>query len=161
MWQCSASPATWRALASSMEVVDGGVLKQGSRMYFGRARIVDAAVKLGDLDLALLPGEAVNDRGLFLDDLAVGALATAVPDPRCELDWKTPFELLIATILAAQCTDERVNQVTPALWRMAADPRAMATVPEERIREIIRPCGLSPQKAKRRTALPSPVSTTR
>ncbi|MEL7045415.1 MAG: endonuclease III, partial [Pseudomonadota bacterium] len=56
--------------------------------------------------------------------------------------------LLIAVLLSAQCTDERVNQVTPALFARASTPQAMAQVPVEEIRAIIRPCGLSPQKAK-------------
>jgi endonuclease-3 len=50
--------------------------------------------------------------------------------------------------LSAQCTDERVNQVTPALFRLARSAKKMSTVPVEKIQEIIRPCGLSPQKAK-------------
>jgi len=58
-----------------------------------------------------------------------------------------PYTLLIAVLLSAQCTDERVNQVTPALFALADNPRDMARQPVEKIREIIRPCGLSPQKA--------------
>ena len=54
----------------------------------------------------------------------------------------------MATILSAQCTDERVNQVTPALWQLADTPQAMAKIPVEKSQDIIRPCGLSPQKSK-------------
>lgn len=69
------------------------------------------------------------------------------PDPPIPLDHSNPFTLLIAVLLSAQCTDERVNQVTPKLFRRARSAKKMATIPEEDIREIIRPCGLSPQKA--------------
>jgi endonuclease-3 len=70
------------------------------------------------------------------------------PDPPIPLDHTSPFTLLIAVLLSAQCTDERVNQVTPELFRMADMPHKMADLPEERILEIIRPCGLSPQKSR-------------
>ena len=70
------------------------------------------------------------------------------PDPQCALDHDTPFQLLIATILSAQCTDERVNKVTPDLFALADNPAAMAGLDVEKIREVIRPCGLSPQKSK-------------
>ncbi len=64
------------------------------------------------------------------------------------LDHRDAFTLLIAVLLSAQCTDKRVNEVTPALFTRAATPQAMAQVPVEEIQAIIRPCGLSPQKAK-------------
>ena len=70
------------------------------------------------------------------------------PDTPVPLDHADPFTLLVAVLLSAQCTDARVNQVTPALFRLASTPEAMSRVPVERIREVIRPCGLSPQKAK-------------
>ena len=69
------------------------------------------------------------------------------PEPPVPLDHSDPFTLLIAVLLSAQCTDERVNQVTPELFRLADNPLAMSVLGEERIRAIIRPCGLSPQKA--------------
>ncbi len=75
-------------------------------------------------------------------------LAELYPETPVPLDHRDPYTLLVAVLLSAQCTDKRVNQVTPALWALAADPAAMAQVPEERIRAVIRPCGLSPQKAK-------------
>ncbi len=55
---------------------------------------------------------------------------------------------MIAVLLSAQCTDERVNQITPALFKRADTPRKMVKVPVEEIREIIKPCGLSPRKSK-------------
>jgi len=69
------------------------------------------------------------------------------PETPVPLDHKDPFTLLVAVLLSAQCTDVRVNQVTPALFALADNPRDMMRVPVERIREIIRPCGLSPRKS--------------
>lgn len=70
------------------------------------------------------------------------------PQPPVPLDHVDPYTLLVAVLLSAQCTDERVNQVTPDLWKLAADPASMARQDVEAIREIIRPCGLSPAKSK-------------
>ncbi|BCU76312.1 endonuclease III [Luteolibacter sp. LG18] len=69
------------------------------------------------------------------------------PETPIPLDHTDAFTLLIAVLLSAQCTDVRVNQITPALFARANTPEAMMEVPEEEIRSIIRPCGLSPQKA--------------
>jgi endonuclease-3 len=63
------------------------------------------------------------------------------------LHYTDAYTLLIAVLLSAQCTDERVNQVTPRLFQLANTPQAMAEVPVEKIKEIIRPCGLSPRKS--------------
>jgi endonuclease-3 len=76
------------------------------------------------------------------------SLQTLYPDPPIPLQHKDAYTLLVAVLLSAQCTDERVNQVTPALWQLADTPQAMAKIPVEKIQEIIRPCGLSPQKSK-------------
>ena len=70
------------------------------------------------------------------------------PSTPVPLDHKNPYTLLVAVLLSAQCTDERVNQVTPALFEAADNPQTMATLSSEDIRVIIRPCGLSPQKSK-------------
>jgi endonuclease-3 len=70
------------------------------------------------------------------------------PTPPIPLDHSDPYTLLIAVLLSAQCTDKRVNQVTPALFALARTPEAMATHSAEEIREIIKPCGLSPAKSK-------------
>lgn len=70
------------------------------------------------------------------------------PDPPIPLQHTDPYTLLVAVLLSAQCTDERVNQVTSALWQLADTPQKMAKIPVEKIQEIIRPCGLSPQKSK-------------
>lgn len=70
------------------------------------------------------------------------------PDPPVPLDHTNEFTLLVAVLLSAQCTDLRVNQVTPELFRLADNPDSMAKLPVAEIRQIIRPCGLSPQKSK-------------
>ncbi len=70
------------------------------------------------------------------------------PDPKIPLSHKDPYTLLIAVLLSAQCTDERVNKTTPALFALADDPHQMSKVPIEQIKEIIRPCGLAPMKSK-------------
>jgi len=70
------------------------------------------------------------------------------PDPPVPLDHQDPFTLLVAVLLSAQCTDERVNQVTPSLFELADNPLEMAGHSADTIREIIKPCGLSPQKSK-------------
>ena len=75
-------------------------------------------------------------------------LAQLYPAPPVPLDHSDPYTLLIAVLLSAQCTDERVNQVTPALLSRAATPATMARLSVATIQGIIRPCGLSPQKAK-------------
>lgn len=70
------------------------------------------------------------------------------PETDVPLDHVDPFTLLVAVVLSAQCTDVRVNQVTPRLFARASTPQEMMRVPVDEVREIIRPCGLSPQKAK-------------
>ncbi len=70
------------------------------------------------------------------------------PDAHCELDFRTPYELLVATILSAQCTDKRVNKVTKELFSVADTPEKMLSLGEEKLREYIRSCGLSNSKAK-------------
>ena len=75
------------------------------------------------------------------------------PQTPIPLDHKDPYTLLIAVLLSAQCTDARVNTVTPGLFALADNPYDMAQQPVERIQEIIRPCGLSPKKAAAIAAL--------
>lgn len=75
-------------------------------------------------------------------------LVELYPHPPIPLDHKDPYTLLIAVLLSAQCTDVRVNQITPVLFARADTPQAMVQIPEAEIRAIIRPCGLSPMKAK-------------
>jgi endonuclease-3 len=75
------------------------------------------------------------------------ALAQVYPDARCELDFQGPFQLLCATVLSAQCTDVRVNQVTPALFARFPDAAAMASAPRDELEGLIRPTGFFRAKA--------------
>ncbi|MBI4797898.1 MAG: endonuclease III [Desulfarculus sp.] len=70
------------------------------------------------------------------------------PQARCTLDHQDPWQLLVATILSAQCTDQRVNQVTPGLFARFADPAAMATAEPAELEELIRSTGFFHNKAK-------------
>ncbi len=70
------------------------------------------------------------------------------PEVPVPLNHKDPYTLLIAVLLSAQCTDERVNQITPNLFKKADNPYDMINLSIEEIKEIIRPCGLSPMKSK-------------
>ena len=63
------------------------------------------------------------------------------------LDHSSVYTLLIAVLLSAQCTDERVNKVTPLLFEMASSPEAMSKISQQKIYEIIKPCGLGPKKS--------------
>lgn len=69
------------------------------------------------------------------------------PETPVPLDHKDPYTLLVAVLLSAQCTDERVNKVTPALWALADNPFDMMRVPVADIAAVIRPCGLAPRKS--------------
>ena len=75
-------------------------------------------------------------------------LEALYPETPIPLDHSDPFTLLVAVVLSAQCTDARVNTVTPALFAKARTPQAMAALSVEEIAEIIRPCGLTPMKSK-------------
>lgn len=75
-------------------------------------------------------------------------LAKLYPDPPIPLAHKDPFTLLVAVLLSAQCTDKRVNEVTPALFALGDTPEKLAKVPVKAIEAAIRPCGLAPQKSK-------------
>ena len=70
-----------------------------------------------------------------------------LPDPQIPLEHRDPYTMLVAVVLSAQCTDLRVNAVTPALFALADNPFDMARQPVEAIRAIVRPCGLSERKA--------------
>ena len=85
-----------------------------------------------------------QERVAFIDK----RLQELYPNPPVPLDHSDPYTLLVSVLLSAQCTDERVNLVTPALFALADNPYDMAKESVETIREIIKPCGLSPQKSK-------------
>lgn len=78
----------------------------------------------------------------------VDTLNQLFPETPIPLDHKDAYTMLIAVLLSAQCTDERVNKITPLLFKKADTPRKMIQLSVEEIKEIIRPCGLSPQKSK-------------
>jgi endonuclease-3 len=81
-------------------------------------------------------------------DYILRRLQELYPQTPVPLDHCDPYTLLIAVLLSAQCTDERVNKVTPALFSLADNPVDMARLEADQIKAIIRPCGLSPQKSK-------------
>ena len=70
------------------------------------------------------------------------------PDATCSLDFKTPFQMVIAVMLSAQCTDERVNKTTPELFEKYGTPEKMAEIDIEELEKIIHPCGFYKNKAK-------------
>lgn len=78
----------------------------------------------------------------------IDELEKLYPETPIPLNHSDAYTLLIAVLLSAQCTDERVNQITPALFSKAANPSDMILLPVDEIREIIKPCGLSPRKSK-------------
>ena len=80
-------------------------------------------------------------------------LTKRYPDVRCELDFKTPFQLLVATVLSAQCTDKRVNQVTPALFKKYGTPKKMAGADQRDLEEIIHSLGFYHTKSANIKAL--------
>jgi len=75
------------------------------------------------------------------------------PDADCELDFETPFQLLVATVLSAQCTDKRINAVTPKLFKKYGTPKKLASADIQSIEEIIRSLGLYRMKAQNIKAL--------
>jgi endonuclease-3 len=85
-----------------------------------------------------------KDRVIFV----MNKLEELYPEVPIPLDHKDAYTLLIAVLLSAQCTDKRVNLITPLLFKKAATPQKMVKLSVEEIREIIKPCGLSPAKSK-------------
>lgn len=79
---------------------------------------------------------------------AINALKIKYPEAKCSLNAKTPFELLVATRLSAQCTDARVNIVTPELFKKLPEPRDFMNAPVEEIENLIKSCGLYKTKAR-------------
>ena len=84
-------------------------------------------------------------------------LSTLYPDAHCELDYQNAFQLLVATILSAQCTDRRVNMVTPVLFARYPDPAALAAARQEDVEEIIRSTGFFRNKARNLIAMAGAV----
>lgn len=92
--------------------------------------------------MAGLAPDKANARAIYL------ALAKTYPDAHCELDFRTPLELLVATVLSAQCTDQRVNKVTPALFNAFPDAASYAGANREKLESLIAPTGFFRQKAR-------------
>ena len=78
----------------------------------------------------------------------IETLEDLYPNPAIPLDHTDAYTMLISVLLSAQCTDVRVNQVTPHLWERAKTPKQMVKLDVEEIADIIRPCGLAPAKSK-------------
>ena len=78
----------------------------------------------------------------------INTLESLYPKTPIPLDHKDPYTLLVAVLLSAQCTDERVNKITPKLFKIADTPKKMIKLSISYIEDIIRPCGLSPMKSK-------------
>ncbi|MDO4727599.1 MAG: endonuclease III [Bacteroidota bacterium] len=81
-------------------------------------------------------------------NFVIDTLERLYPNPPIPLNHNDQYTLLIAVLLSAQCTDARVNQITPILFNLADNPYAMVALGVDTIQEIIRPCGLSPMKSK-------------
>jgi endonuclease-3 len=86
----------------------------------------------------------LSERIAYIDQ----TLNQMYPNPPVPLNHKDPYTLLLAVLLSAQCTDDRVNQVTPGLFELADSPQEMAKKSVSQINNIVRPCGLAPKKAQ-------------
>lgn len=94
-----------------------------------------------------MPRESKRDKRARTQEI-LARLARMYPDSQCSLTHESPFELVVATVLSAQCTDARVNMVTPALFRRYPTPAAMADARLEDLEEVIRSTGFFRSKAK-------------
>lgn len=112
----------------------------------------DTATPTGETRLALVRRARKMDR----------ILAETYPDAHCELDFNSPLELLVATILSAQCTDKRVNMVTPVLFAKYRTAEDYAAADRTELEELIRPTGFYRAKANNIIGIgPGPVRTLR
>ena len=94
-----------------------------------------------------MPRESLKNKRARTEKI-IAELKTAFPDARCSLVYDTPLQLLIATILSAQCTDERVNAVTKELFQVYATAESFAEAPQAEIEDLIRSTGFFRNKAK-------------
>jgi endonuclease III len=94
-----------------------------------------------------LTGEFTIPSGEYVAEL-ICRLRRVYPDAHCQLDYETPVQLLVATILSAQCTDERVNLTTPALFARYPTVEALAAAEQSELEELVRPTGFFRQKAR-------------
>src|SRR5262245_61553514 len=99
------------------------------------------------LPCAPVPGESFEERKRRAARIG-RRLAKTYPDAKCALHYETPFELLVATILSAQCTDAMVNRVTPVLFERWGTPEKLAAAEPAEVEAVVRPTGFYRQKAK-------------
>lgn len=81
-------------------------------------------------------------------DYVLKTLKKLYPETPIPLNHEDSYTLLVSVLLSAQCTDKRVNEVTPHLWKLAKDPYEMAKLSAAKVELVVRPCGLGPQKSK-------------
>lgn len=81
-------------------------------------------------------------------DVILNFLSTQFPEAKCELNYSSPYQLLVAVILSAQCTDKRVNEVTKNLFKIAPTPDKMLEIGENKLKQIIHSCGFYNNKSK-------------
>ncbi|MBL7983037.1 MAG: endonuclease III [Flavobacteriales bacterium] len=93
---------------------------------------------------AKAPASKKKEKATFV----AATLAKLYPRTSIPLDHEDPYTLLVAVVLSAQCTDKKVNEITPLLFAKARSPQEMVKLTVEEIQDIIRPCGLSPMKSK-------------
>lgn len=105
-----------------------------------------------------MPRESLKARTARADQI-YEALQAEYPDAHCALDHKNAFELAVATILSAQCTDERVNKVTPALFKRFPDAESLAGARLEEVEDLVRSTGFFRNKAKSLVGMAEAVST--
>jgi endonuclease-3 len=98
-----------------------------------------------------LPEKRVRAKAIYRQ------LTKSYPNVRCELDYRTPFQLLVATVLSAQCTDKRVNQTTPALFKKYPNPKKMAKADLKDIQKLVKSTGFYRAKAKNIKALSNKI----
>lgn len=91
--------------------------------------------------------DLISTSGQYVSEL-IARLRSAYPDAHCELNYETPIQLLVATILSAQCTDQRVNMTTPALFARYPTTEALAAADPSDLEELVRPTGFYRQKAR-------------
>jgi endonuclease-3 len=98
-----------------------------------------------------LPEKKVRAKAIYRQ------LTKSYPNVRCELDYRNPFQLLVATVLSAQCTDKRVNQTTPALFKKYPNPKKMAKADVKDIQRLVKSTGFYRAKAKNIKALSNKI----
>jgi len=130
----------------------GGAARRGHGSRGSRAAAAAAGPKRGTRSAGRRAPVARPKRFSAADPTRVAAVLDGLdqlyPDARCELDFGNPLQLLIATILSAQCTDQRVNMVTPALFAKYPDAASLAAAPQDDLEEMIRSTGFYRNKAK-------------